>query len=150
MQLLNKMTLIKWGYMAPCLIFCWHNWTHLESKWFCLTLRITGFLNWILYTRKHKVSETRFAFILRWGEGDTYSVGSLRKLEDRTSGHLSVPLGWGQTIPLGTPACSVTIVPAPNGRWVCVIRWNENWQRKSKFSEKTCPSATLSTTNPTW
>jgi hypothetical protein len=28
--------------------------------------------------------------------------------------------------------------------------WNENWQEKLKCSEKTCPSATLSTTNPTW
>jgi hypothetical protein len=24
--------------------------------------------------------------------------------------------------------------------------WNENWQGKSKYSEKTCPSGTLSTT----
>jgi hypothetical protein len=30
------------------------------------------------------------------------------------------------------------------------IWWNEDWQRKPKYSEKTCPSATLSTTNPTW
>jgi hypothetical protein len=28
--------------------------------------------------------------------------------------------------------------------------WNENWQGKPKYSEKTCASATLSTTNPTW
>jgi hypothetical protein len=28
-------------------------------------------------------------------------------------------------------------------------RWNENWQGKPKYSEKTCPSATLSI-NPTW
>jgi hypothetical protein len=34
-------------------------------------------------------------------------------------------------------------------RWR-IIRWNENWQGKPKYSEKTCPSATLSTTNPTW
>jgi hypothetical protein len=27
--------------------------------------------------------------------------------------------------------------------------WNE-WQGKPKYSEKTCPDATLSTTNPTW
>jgi hypothetical protein len=27
--------------------------------------------------------------------------------------------------------------------------WNEDWQGKSKISEKTCPSAILSTTNPT-
>jgi hypothetical protein len=28
--------------------------------------------------------------------------------------------------------------------------WNEDWQGKPKYSEKTCPSATLSNTNPTW
>jgi hypothetical protein len=33
---------------------------------------------------------------------------------------------------------------------MCSSRWNENWQEKSKYSEKTCPSATLSTTNATW
>jgi hypothetical protein len=27
--------------------------------------------------------------------------------------------------------------------------WNEDWQGKPKYPEKTCPSATLSTTNPT-
>jgi hypothetical protein len=31
-----------------------------------------------------------------------------------------------------------------------IIRWNENWQGKPKYLEKTCPTATLSTTNPTW
>jgi hypothetical protein len=34
-------------------------------------------------------------------------------------------------------------------RWR-IFRWNEDWQGKPKYSEKTCPSATLSTTNPTW
>jgi hypothetical protein len=29
-------------------------------------------------------------------------------------------------------------------------RWNENWQRKLKYSEKPSPIATLSTTNLTW
>jgi hypothetical protein len=29
-------------------------------------------------------------------------------------------------------------------------RWNENWQGKPKYSEKICPSATSSTTSPTW
>jgi hypothetical protein len=27
--------------------------------------------------------------------------------------------------------------------------WNEDWQGKPKYSETTCPSAILSTTNPT-
>jgi hypothetical protein len=30
------------------------------------------------------------------------------------------------------------------------IWWNDNWRGKPKSSEKTCLSATLSTTNPTW
>jgi hypothetical protein len=38
----------------------------------------------------------------------------------------------------------------PGWLWWWRIWWNENWQRKPKYSEKTCPSATLSTTNPTW
>jgi hypothetical protein len=31
-----------------------------------------------------------------------------------------------------------------------IILWNEDWQGKPKYSEKTCPCVTLSTTNPTW
>jgi hypothetical protein len=39
---------------------------------------------------------------------------------------------------------------APNDRWWWL--WSNwwNWQGKPKYSEKTCPIATLSTTNPTW
>jgi hypothetical protein len=60
---------------------------------------------------------------------------------------------WGgvRLSSLGTSATNWPIVPAPDDRrWVCSSRWNENWQGKSKYSEKTCPSATLSTKNPTW
>jgi hypothetical protein len=44
------------------------------------------------------------------------------------------------------------IVPAPDDRWGWLWRnwWNENWRGKPKYSEKTFPSATSSTTNPTW
>jgi hypothetical protein len=43
------------------------------------------------------------------------------------------------------------IVPAPDDRWWWLWRnwWNEDWQGKPKYSEKTWPSATLSTINPT-
>jgi hypothetical protein len=52
---------------------------------------------------------------------------------------------------LGTSANIWPIVPAPNDRWwVCSSRWNENWQEKPKYSEKTCPIPTLSITNATW
>jgi hypothetical protein len=41
---------------------------------------------------------------------------------------------------------------APHDRWWGLWSnwWNEDWQGKPKYSEKTCPSATLSTTNPAW
>jgi hypothetical protein len=38
----------------------------------------------------------------------------------------------------------------PGWLWWWRIWWNEDWQGKPKYSEKTCPSATLFTTNPTW
>jgi hypothetical protein len=44
-------------------------------------------------------------------------------------------------------------VPALDERWWWwgwSSRRNENWQRKPKYSKKTCPSATLSTSNPIW
>jgi hypothetical protein len=34
--------------------------------------------------------------------------------------------------------------------WLWSSWWNEDSQGKPKYSEKTCPSATLSTTNSTW
>jgi hypothetical protein len=37
----------------------------------------------------------------------------------------------------------------PGWLWGWRIWWNE-WQGKPKYSENTCPDATLSTTNPTW
>jgi hypothetical protein len=52
---------------------------------------------------------------------------------------------------LGTAATYWHIVPAPDDRWWWLWRnwWNEDWQGKPKYSEETCPSATLPTTNPT-
>jgi hypothetical protein len=38
----------------------------------------------------------------------------------------------------------------PAWLWWWRIWWNEDWQGKPKYLEKTCPSATLYTTNPTW
>jgi hypothetical protein len=41
---------------------------------------------------------------------------------------------------------------APDDRWGWLWSnwWNDDCQGKPKYSEKTCPSAILSTTNPTW
>jgi hypothetical protein len=61
-------------------------------------------------------------------------------------------VGWGEVrlSPLGTSATNWPIIPAPDDRWVWSMWWIENWQGKPNYSEKTCPSATWYTTNPTW
>jgi hypothetical protein len=60
-------------------------------------------------------------------------------------------LGGGvQLGPLGTAATDWPIVGCPEWLWWWRIWWNEDWQGKPKYSEKTRPSAILSTTNPTW
>jgi hypothetical protein len=55
---------------------------------------------------------------------------------------------------LGTAATVWRIVPAADDIWwwwwFWCNRWNANWQGKPKYSEKTCPTATLSITNTTW
>jgi hypothetical protein len=51
--------------------------------------------------------------------------------------------------PRYTSATSGPIVPAPDDRRVWSSWWNENWQGKPKYSEKTCPNAVSFTTNPT-
>jgi hypothetical protein len=38
----------------------------------------------------------------------------------------------------------------PGWLWGWRTWCNKDWQGKPKYSERTCPSATLSTTNPTW
>jgi hypothetical protein len=52
---------------------------------------------------------------------------------------------------LGTSATNWPIVLASDDRrwWRWSSRGNENWYGKPKYSEKTCPCATLSITNPT-
>jgi hypothetical protein len=67
--------------------------------------------------------------------------------------HFFFLVSWGgmRLSPLCTSATNWPIVPGQNDRWrMWSSRWKENWQGKPKYSEKTCPSATLSTTNPTW
>jgi hypothetical protein len=62
-----------------------------------------------------------------------------------------VSFGWSETESTWYVAPNSPIVPAPDDRWwMWSSRGNENWQGKPKNSEKICPSATLSTTNPTW
>jgi hypothetical protein len=60
-----------------------------------------------------------------------------------SSGKFRLVGGGVQLGPLGTAATNW-----PIAAWR--IWWNEDWQGKPKYSEKTRPSATLSITNHTW
>jgi hypothetical protein len=59
---------------------------------------------------------------------------------------------WGGTKPTRYCGHFWHIVQAPDDkwRWLWSNWWNEDWQGKPKYSEKTCPSANLSTTFHTW
>jgi hypothetical protein len=60
--------------------------------------------------------------------------------------------GWDKTESTWYVGHCWPIVPAPDDRWWWLWSswWNEDWQGKPKYSEKTCPSISFSTTNPTW
>jgi hypothetical protein len=59
--------------------------------------------------------------------------------------------GWGETESTWYVGHCWPIVRASDDRWwLWSSRWNEDLQGTPKYSEKTCPSATLSTTDPTW
>jgi hypothetical protein len=57
--------------------------------------------------------------------------------------------GGVQTGPTRQVGHSLAYCTCPGWLWGWRIWWNE-WQGKPKYSEKICPEATLSTTNPTW
>jgi hypothetical protein len=82
-----------------------------------------------------------------------YSAGNLRDFCLCIVPFFSLFFSWGgvRLRQLGTLATIRPIVPALDDRWwMWSSRWNENWQGKPKYLEKTCPNASLSTKNPAW
>jgi hypothetical protein len=60
---------------------------------------------------------------------------------------------WGNGVQAGTTVQvwhELAYCTCTGWMWEWTIPWNENWQGKQKYSEKTCPSANLSIINPTW
>jgi hypothetical protein len=52
--------------------------------------------------------------------------------------------------PLGTSSTNWPTVPVPGDYDDGEFWWNDDSQGKPKYSENTCPTASLFTTNPTW
>jgi hypothetical protein len=59
-------------------------------------------------------------------------------------------VGWDLRHHVLRPLLAYCTAPDDRWGWLWSNCWNEDWQGKPKYSEKTCPSAILSTTNPTW
>jgi hypothetical protein len=59
-------------------------------------------------------------------------------------------VGWDLLHQVLRPLLAYCTAPDDRWGWLWSNWWNEDWQGKPKYSEKTCPSAILSTTNPTW
>jgi hypothetical protein len=60
------------------------------------------------------------------------------------------PMGWDLRHQVLRPLLAYCIAPDDWWGWLWSNWRNEDWQGKPKYSENTCPSAILSTTNPTW
>jgi hypothetical protein len=96
---------------------------------------------------------TRAIMLELWNERPMNEVATVTNCSPNVNIDISSLVSWGglRLLPLGSSAANWFILPAPVERWwVGSSRWNENWQGKPKYSQKTCPSATLSTTNPEW
>jgi hypothetical protein len=74
----------------------------------------------------------RQAWLAEWKSGSQLGPSTFQTGSTRHVGHL------------------LAYCTCPGWLWGWRILWNEDWQGKPKYAEKTCPSATLSTTNPTW
>jgi hypothetical protein len=59
-------------------------------------------------------------------------------------------VGWDWVHLVLRPLIAYCTAPDHRWWWLWSNLWNEDWQGKPKYSEKTCRSATSSTTNPTW
>jgi hypothetical protein len=58
--------------------------------------------------------------------------------------------GWSLTGSSRNVGHQLAYCTCPGWLWGWTIWWNDDWQGKPKYTEKTCTSAMLSTTNPTW
>jgi hypothetical protein len=109
--------------------------------------------------RRNEITEDRVEQVAGWvRRADKTNPGSSDSpAPSQGSCYLNLPLiqwilvSWGgvRLSPLGTSATNWPIVSPRMIYDECgSTRWNENWQGEPKYSEKTGPSATLSTINP--
>jgi hypothetical protein len=112
-------------------------------KSYLIGIRWVAYETYELYGRTYRKTRTR-------GLSLVYELGRRRKQEVYSIIIIIIIISGVGLSPLGTAATNRPIVQAPDVRWGWLWSnwWNEDWQGKPKYSEKSCPSATLSTTIP--
>jgi hypothetical protein len=108
------------------LFYLWGKFFFLFNNWICL------------------LADLHFLQVAVWWY---LAVQRLRKLLKIAVNYVFFSEGGVTPSPLGTLAINCCIAWALGDKLIWRIWWNDNWQGKS---EEICPSATLSTINPTW
>jgi hypothetical protein len=95
--------------------------SQIQIRWI-LFLRSTGFLDFVHQLNskyeKTQILESEFISILRWGEGDTYSVGSLRKSKPQSL------VQWGPEENQTLAAKINKFNEEPLGIWISELRFS--------------------------
>jgi hypothetical protein len=115
----------------------------------------------IQYYNEHYISKSGSVSVLRWKDERHLCCWIHQNLlEQLLRLALSIRPYWylffnwysGEWSPIGsTRHCGHQLAYCTSPGWLWWWRnwWNDDWQGKPKYSEKTCPNASLSTTNPT-
>jgi hypothetical protein len=103
----------------------------------------SGQSSWLQIQR----SRVRFSALPHFLRSSGSETGSTQPREDFFNSHSGGGVQAGSTRHVGHWMAYCT---CPGWLWWWRIWWNKDWQGKPKYSEKTYPSVTLSTTNPTW
>jgi hypothetical protein len=105
----------------------------------------------LLLLSAHSLSSQTFASTLQLLSVGNFWITVYHKSALVIFHHLLVVPGDGVRWCLWTAATSGPIVHLPDDIWAWSVMVEWYWQGKIKeLREKTCPSATLSTTNPAW
>jgi hypothetical protein len=120
-----------------------------HDKLFHVTcLSLNSDTSWYIHSHIYGCAAT-----CKWNVGGTcewsesFVLGDMQNI--RNFFFICIGGGWVQTGSSRHVGHLLAYCTCPGWLWGWRIWWNE-WQGKRKYSEKTCPGATLSITNPTW
>jgi hypothetical protein len=135
----------------------------MHAKWRCLLSRLPNSYNQKSEAEVRKKSQRnqkkteeevsrskKWSLYFMWCSYSNLIVLSLFRVTTCCSFLNSHSGGWSPNWGHSAHRPLLAYCACPGWFWGWRIWWNQDWIGKPKYSEKTCPSATLSNTNPTW